>query len=285
MVMRGGGRSREIQRLQAAQQGGQATARQQQRLDYLQDNRGAGRRPQGPQTGGPLQQAMGAGGQDAMRTQQPYQGGQMSNGGTTWDGQAPMSMGGGQSGQAYGDSMKKDPTFAGSREEAMAAYRASGQQGDPNNQSGDLKMQPGQVPQEMLDQMGPLTRQNDPGFARPGMAPPMQRPTPGGEAMDPYAVARPGAQGPDYFRGQGMDNRRFNKPGYQAPQQPVQNDYFRGGGMDNGRFNKPGYQAPPRQVQGNQLRGGGVDNGRFARPRPNPKNFKTLPGVLAQPPR
>lgn len=170
----------------------------------------------------------------------------------------------------------------------MAAYRASGQQGDPNKQSGDLKMQPGQVPQEMLDQMGPLTRQNDPGFARPGMAPPMQRPTPGGmpggQQMDPGFARQPYNPGPDYFRGQGMDNGRFSKFGSPPPvQQPVQGDWTRGGGMDNSRFARPGTQPafqPP--VQGNQIRGGGFG----PRTQRVNKNRGSQPaGVLAPIPR
>jgi hypothetical protein len=267
--------------------------------------------------------AMGPGGQDAIRTQQPWHGNGRMGTGTTWDGQAPMNaygrqggagfdpghpnQGGGQdamgtmqqSGQAYGEAMKKDPTFAGSREEQMAAYRASGQQGDPRKQPGELRMQPGQQGQgpQYFDPSAP--NYQDPSKAGirdamyiAGRDGPMQRPTPGNmpgqqmqDAMLRYppgtqvpGLQRPGPQGPDYFRGQGMGMDRFNQPGYQAPQQPVQGDWFRGGGMGADRFSKFGAPAPMQtQVQGNQIRGGGYG--------PNTQRVNRKPvGILSKPP-
>lgn len=274
----GGGRNREIQRLRAAQQGGQATERQAQRLDYLQQNRGAGRRP-GPQTGGPLLNAMGPGGQEAIRTQQPYNGGRMSNGGVTMDG-GPMPMDGGQAGQAGADAMaaygqmKQQPYGGANMDGLQSNYQnapRAANQGMQGAQGSSLTSD-FQKQRAMQAQTGELRTQS---VQAPGMLPPMPRPTPGG--MQP--------QGPDYFRGEGMSGNQFNKPGYQAPQRDVQNDYFRGGGMGMDKFNKPGYTAPPREVQGNYFRGGGMGGRQFNRPRPVPKNIKTLPGVLAQPPR
>jgi hypothetical protein len=260
MVMRGGGRNREIQRLQgaAAANGGEGTARQQARLDYLQRNPQAGRRPQGPQTGGPLMNAMGPGGQDAIRTQQPYRGGRMGIDGVTMEG-GPMPMDGGQG--AYGNYQEQLARQA----PQLGMHQAP--------QSGVLKKQPGEVPQEMLNQMGPITQYPSWGNG----APPMQRPTPGqndaGFAL-PNPMQRPGPQGPDYFRGQGMDNGRFAAPGSPRPYQaPVQGDQIRGGGVSPDRFSRPGYTARSSPVRGNQFAGGGTSPARFNS------------GVLAPPPK
>lgn len=299
MVMRGGGRSREIQSLQAkaAQAGGEGTARQAQRLEYLRNHPQAGRRPQGPQTGGPLQQAMGAAGRSLagaaagsndLRFQQPWTGG-ASNGGTTWDGQAPMNpYGGGRTMQPGSDagfpgggqsSAQAAPTAEQSAQQQamMEAYNKRKQElfgsqaGDPNQFVPMQRPTPGNMP---------------------GQPPPMQRPTPGGapagndpgfqKQIPPGALSRY-QPGPNYFQGEGMGADRFAKFGSPPPQQqPVQGDWFRGGGMDNSRFARPGTQPafqPP--VQGNQIRGGGFGP---RTQRVNRNRGSQPAGVLAQPP-
>ena len=311
MVMRGGGRSREIQSLQAkaAQAGGEGTARQAQRLEYLRNHPQAGRRPQGPQTGGPLQQAMGAAGRglagaaaggDELRFKQPWTGG-ASNGGTTWDGQAPMNpYGGGRTMQPG-----SDPGFPGGGGMSLNDYQQRFQDNRPQDvRAGEALasgIRPPSGPQEQaqLDaynaykansgqQAQPMQRPT-PGNM-PGQPPPMQRPTPG-QMNDPGFQKQipPGAlsryqPGPNYFQGEGMGADRFAKFGSPPPvQQPVQGDWFRGGGMDNSRFARPGTQPafqPP--VQGNQIRGGGFG----PRTQRVNKNRGSQPaGVLAPIPR
>lgn len=350
MVMRGGGRNREIQRLQAAaaQNGGEGTARQAQRLEYLRNHPQAGRRPQGPQTGGPLQEAMGAGGQaimeamgpggnykdnirmgpggqDAMRLardganraaggndlrmQQPYNGGNykdgildsmrgrgpgMSNGGTTWDGQAPMNpYGGGKPIQPGSDrgfpglgGMSLDDYQRNVRDERPQDVRAgealargirppSGPQEQAQldaynayKSSNPPPMQPGQLED--------AARQVQQGFK------PMQRPTPGnmpGQApnMPPGFTTYPMQMSQEdlvkrYPPGTQIPGLQQFGPGAAVGKDPSVYagnrgpDYFRGQGMDMGKFNQPGYQAPQRQVQGNQIAGGGTTMDRFSRP-------------------
>jgi hypothetical protein len=316
------GRNREIRALQqkmASNQGG--NARQQQRMDYLQSQQGGIRSPERqaqrdnylirqsqrePQTGGPLMNAMGPGGQEAIRTQQPYQGGRMGIDGVTMEG-GPFPMDGaykqpGKDSQAALEMYQRMQQGGG--QEAMSPM-----QGQPY---GGANMQGLQQGQSMQDYMQQLQQQqpnlrNDPGFARPGV-PPMQRPTPGNmppgfttyplkmnesqiqdmmkryppgtqppglQNMPQFGPGAPvGNQGPDFFRGQGMDMGKFNKPGYQAPPRQVAGNQLAGGGTTMDRFSKPGYTAPPRQVQGNQLRGGGTSMGRFNRPV----------GILSKPP-
>lgn len=326
MVMRGGGRNREIQSLQAkaAQAGGEGTARQAQRLEYLRNHPQAGRRPQGPQTGGPLQEAMGlardganraAGGND-LRMQQPYNGGNykdgildsmrgrgpgMSNGGTTWDGQAPMNpYGGGQPMQPGSDA-----GFPG--REAMDAMRRP--QGGKFGADGRLKMPTAQEleqsAQENGRRMGMTPDQfnqwretaNNNGIRNglgqstatpPGQSwtpvgsPPMQRPTPGnmpGQApnMPPGFQTYPLKMSQEdlvkrYPPGTQIPGLQQFGPGAAVGKDPSVYagnrgpDYFRGQGMDMGKFNQPGYQAPQRQVQGNQIAGGGTTMDRFSRP-------------------
>lgn len=321
--MRGGGRNREIQRLQAAaaQNGGEGTARQQERLSYLQSHRDAGRRPQGgaqagAQTGGKLLEAMapssegnykdnirmGPGGQDAIRTQQPWNGGPgMSNGGTTWDGQAPMNpYGGGQPIRSGSDS-----GFPG--REAMDAMRRP--QGGKFGADGRLKMPTAQEleqsAQENGRRMGMTPDQfnqwretaNNNGIRNglgqstatpPGQSwtpvgsPPMQRPTPGnmpGQApnMPPGFQTYPLKMSQEdlvkrYPPGTQIPGLQQFGPGAAVGKDPSVYagnrgpDYFRGQGMDMGKFNQPGYQAPQRQVQGNQIAGGGTTMDRFSRP-------------------
>ncbi len=365
--MRGGGRNREIQRLQAAaaQNGGEGTARQQERLSYLQSHRDAGRRPQGPQTGGPLQEAMGlardganraAGGND-LRMQQPYNGGNykdgildsmrgrgpgMSNGGTTWDGQAPMNpYGGGQAGPAHTQPAMISPDQSNYRNmgfnnqaefDNYKAARGAAMQGMQGNYkdgiAGQLSQMQGQAgafaapteqqraqSQEMVDAAN--RRRQELSAGRPGdpnQFIPMQRPTPGNmpgqepnmppgfqtyplkmsqeDLVKRYppgtqipGLPRPGQQGPDYFRGQGMDMGKFNQPGYQAPQRQVQGNQIAGGGTTMDRFSKPGYTAPQRNVAGDQIRGGGSPGLSRRRVNTDPNRRGQPAGVLAPIPR
>jgi len=290
--MRGGGRNREIQGLQAkaAANGGEGTARQQARMQYLQNHQQAGRRPQGPQTGGPLMEAMGPGGQEAIRTQQPYQGG-ASNGGTTWDG--PMrAMDGGDVNSAGRPIMKQ----GGSYGDYQAAYGAAND-----------AMQRSQGGQPILDQFGrprdlhqdAQRLKNDPGFARPGMAPPMQRPTPmqndAGfqQQLDPAQMERMKlgmqaprtmGQNPNTIAGQGVGAGRFQTDGMRAPEarNPTGNQFMGGGDPNMNRFSKFGSFVPPaRNVEGNQVRGGGSPG--LSRRRVD-TNRGPAAGVLAPPP-
>lgn len=378
--MRGGGRNREIQRLQAAaaQNGGEGTARQQERLSYLQSHRDAGRRPQGgaqagAQTGGKLLEAMapssegnykdnirmGPGGQDAIRTQQPWNGGPgMSNGGTTWDGQAPMNPYGGgqpirsgsdsgfpgreamdamrrpQGGKFGADGRLKMPTAQELEQSAQENGRRMGMTPDQFNQwretannngirnglgqstatpPGQSWQPMGQGPGMSLEDVRQLQREGkyigiDPGFQKQN-PPPMQRPTPGNTqdavmryppgtqipglqqfgpggapvGKDPSVYA--GNRGPDYFRGQGMDNGKFNQPGYQAPQRQVQGNQIAGGGTTMDRFSRPGYTAPQRNVAGDQIRGGGSPGLSRRRVNTDPNRRGQPAGVLAPIPR
>lgn len=344
--MRGGGRNREIQRLQgaAAQNGGEGTARQQARMQYLQNHREAGRRPQGPQTGGPLQEAMGAGGQaimeamgpggnykdnirmgpggqDAIRTQQPWNGGPgMSNGGTTWDGQAPMNPYGGGKPMQPGS----DAGFPG--REAMDAMRRP--QGGKFGADGRLKMPTAQEleqsAQENGRRMGMTPDQfnqwretaNNNGIRNglgqstatpPGQSwtpvgsPPMQRPTPmqndAGfqQQLDPAQMERlkqnmnaprTMGQNPNTIAGQGVGAGRFQTDGMRAPEarNPTGNQFMGGGDPNMNRFSKFGSFVPPaRNVEGNQVRGGGSPGLSRRRVNTNP-NRGAPAGVLAQPP-
>jgi hypothetical protein len=297
------GRNREIRALQEKMAGNQGgTARQQKRMDYLQGQQGSVGNPERqaqrdnylirqaqrqPQQGYQnIAGQVGPGGQDAMRTQQPWNavGGQMSNGGTTWNGQSPMNPYGAKGGVGFDKGHPnqgpqyfdpsapnyQDPSKAGVRDAAFIAGR-------DGPMPGGLQQQQEQI--RRLQQEGKYI-----GF-NPNQPPPMQRPTPGqnidpGFALPPGSnpMQRPTAQGPDYFRGQGMGMDRFNQPGYQAPQQPVQGDWFRGGGMGADRFSKFGAPAPMQtQVQGNQIRGGGYG--------PNTQRVNRKPvGILSKPP-
>lgn len=282
------GRNREIRALQQKMAGNQGgTARQQERMDYLQGQQGSVGNPERqarrdnylirqsqrqPQTGGPLQEAMGPGGQDAIRTQQPYQGGQMSNGGTTWNGQPPRAMDG--SPQAMG--MQNQGELNSYNDYRANLAKQYGQQGQA--QSGNLQIDPNNVPQEWRDKLAqsPLQRPT------PGQVQPMQRPTMGGQAMDPGFARERYNPGPDYFQGEGMGANRFSKFGSPPSiQQPVQGNQIAGGGTSMDRFSKPGYQAYRGNVEGNQIRGGGSPG--ISRRRVNTNRGQSA-GVLAPPP-
>lgn len=339
MVMRGGGRNREIRALQEKMAGNQGGyARQQERMNYLQKQQGSVGNPERqaqrdnylikqsqrqPQTGGPLERAMGPGGQEAMRTQQPYQGGRMSNGGVTMDGPvrsmdgSPVTTQPGQGGSygdfkaAYGaanDAMQGQPkdNFRNFGNQAdLDAYRA---------QRGELRMQPGQLEdaaRQVQQGFNPMQRPTPgnmpgqapsmpPGFTTypmqmsqedlvkrypPGTQPPgLQQFGPGAAVgKDPSVYA--GNRGPDYFRGQGMDMGKFNQPGYQAPQRQVQGNQIAGGGTTMDRFSRPGYTAPQRNVAGDQIRGGGSPGLSRRRVNTDPNRRGQPAGVLAPIPR
>jgi len=327
MVMRGGGRNREIRALQEKMAGSQGgNARQQERMNYLQMQQGSVGNPerqaqrdnylikqaqQQPQTGGPLERAMGPGGQDALRTQQPFGG--ASNRGTTWDGQAPMNPYGGgkpmqpgsdagfpggpkdnfrnfgnqseldayrkQRGEMLQDSNYKDG-IAGQLSQ-MQGQAQPMQRPTPGNMPGQApNMPPGFTTYPMQMSQEDLVKRYPPGTQIPGL----QQFGPGAAVgKDPSVYA--GNRGPDYFRGQGMDMGKFNQPGYQAPQRQVQGNQIAGGGTTMDRFSRPGYTAPQRNVAGDQIRGGGSPGLSRRRVNTDPNRRGQPAGVLAPIPR
>lgn len=336
----GGGRNREIQRLQAAAaaNGGEGTARQAQRLEYLQNNRQAGR------SGGPLQQAMGQANaaldrakpfegrsneiqrlqgldatgkadprqqqrleflrsnsdagrsgmpgqglreqqpygnyKDAIRTQQPFQGG-ASNGGNTWDGQAAVNyMQPGTDVRGSMDAYRNQTQQPGSGmslsdyQQMQAGRQQSGQYlQDPNSQNGyrpggGVNPMPRPTPGNMPGGVAYGPEPINPDGTWKNVVNPMPRPTPGNMPGGAPVSMDPGFYNPN------------------AMQRPTPQGGYPGSDPQS-RF---GYRPPPTDPRGTALRQPMNRPGYLsqeAAPLRNPDPMRRIQpnaGVLAPPP-